>query len=96
MSLEKITSWKEPPNHDRITQFKCIHNVEDKVFIIWQMGTLLNGLAFPRVWCYFEYWDDDSRERAAEQLRFTTGLLNGIRQPSEIVAGLREHEQSDG
>jgi hypothetical protein len=67
-------------------RFKCIDYVQDKWIAIWDMGNILSKTQKPpEVWTGFEYWDEESRQSADKRLRFICGMLNGIRQPSEVI-----------
>lgn len=82
-----IAQDAKPPEEASILgrRFRLIEMCEDNTFILWDMGDILMPKAAPEVWLAHTYWDQESRDKASIRLRFIAGVLNNIRQPSEVL-----------
>jgi hypothetical protein len=66
-------------------RFKGVEYHAEKWFAIWDMGDILNPKTTPEIWVGYEYWDQESRDKTEKRIRFLVGVLNGLRELSELV-----------
>lgn len=66
------------------SRFKSVDMEQDRLILLWDMGFAHENRT-PMAWAQFEYWDADSRKLAKQRVSFVTGMLNGIRQASEVI-----------
>lgn len=84
--MADYTAMKPPERGILPARFRVIDNVQDKTFILWDLGdAVFQKKTAPVVWATYTYWDGQSRETAGRRLRFITGMLNGTREPREVI-----------
>jgi hypothetical protein len=83
MTMPRDTTPPEPTILGH--RFRVIDYAQDKIVMLWDVGDILNPKKTPEVWCGMEYWTLEGRQDAKRRLGFICGLLNGIRQPGEVI-----------
>ena len=85
MSVEKQNTLPYPVKGVVSGRFKVIDHIDQKMIVLWDMGDYFQPKKVPQVWACYEYWNDESRERAVTRLRVVTGILNGSRDKSDLI-----------